>query len=326
MPTRLKIRGIYSTALTRLALDAGYGVVEPSARICERFGFGPCPGTHEILVLDKDDLQGVQMRGLPEHVCQFLTFLQERLLDPVLLEITPAETEENLMEAVVEFPGASKGILDTIRTSVTPTLTRHHRLRIIDGKALEQAENTLCTHLEKRDAIGESLFHATVILPLEKGGVVKMEHIRPSGRPMRPREGVLVKSDRYRIVFRRAFQKGRYDGLDLPIENGDYGITEIEEGAWCVKHRYFTREGTAIGEYYNINTPVELYPYGARYLDLEIDVVHRAGEPPSIIDREKLTLLAKRGGIGPTLEARAIEAAERVMKDIENGSQGLTAE
>lgn len=322
MPTRLKIRGIYSTALTRLALEGGYGVVEPSARICERFRLDPCSGPEEILVLDKDDLQGVQIRGQPEHVCQLLTFLQERLLDPVLLLIAPVEAEENLVEAMVEFPGASKQILDTIRTSVTPTLTRHHRFRIIDAKALERAENTLCRRMKERDAIAASLFRETVTLPLEKAGTVKMEHIRPCGRSIRPREGVLVKAEGCRIVFRRAFQKGRYDGLDIPIQHGDYGVTEIVEGAWCVKHCYFTGEGKAIGEYYNINTPVELYPYGARYLDLEIDVVHRAGEAPGIVDRENLALLVKRGGIGPALEARAVQTAEEILRDIENSATG----
>ena len=93
-----------------------------------------------------------------------------------------------------------------------------------------------------------------------------------------------------------------------------------------MRHRYFTREGKTIGEYYNINTPVELYPYGARYLDLEIDVVHRAGESPGIIDREKLALLAKRGGIGPTLEARAIRTAEDIMREIENRAGDASTE
>lgn len=320
MPTRLKIRSIYSTALTRLVLDAGYGIVEPSSRIRERFGLDNSSEPHEVLVHDRDDLQGVEMRGLPENVCQFLTFLQERLLDPVLIEIKPAEGEENLVSAKIEFPGASKEILDSIRTCVTPTLTRHHRLRIIDSEALEQAESTLVRHPEKRDSIEESLFLETVLLPLEKGGVVRMEHMRPSGKPMRPREGVLVKADSRHIIFRRSFQKGRYDGLDLPIGKGDYGLTEIEEGAWYVRHCYFTKDGMSIGEYYNINTPVELYPYGARYLDLEIDVVHRTGEAPSIIDREKLALLSKRGSIGPSLERKAILAAESIMKSIQCAS------
>jgi len=316
MPTRLKIRSIYSTAITRLVLDAGYGVVEPSPGIRERFGLDHCPEPHEILLLDRDDHQGVELRGQPENVCQFLTFLQERLLDPVLMEIKLAEGEENLVAARVEFPGASKQILDSIRTCVTPTLTRHHRLRIIDSRALERAESTLARHPEKKDSIEESLFLETVILPLEKGGVVRMEHLRPSGKPMRPREGALVKADNRHIVFRRSFQRGRYDGLDLPIGEGDYGLTEIEEGAWCVKHCYFTKDGTPIGEYYNINTPVEIYPYGARYLDLEIDVVRRAGEAPSIIDREKLALLTRRGSIGPTLERRALQAVQSIIEDI----------
>lgn len=315
MPTCLKVRSIYSTALTRLFLDAGYGVVDPSPRIRERFSLDLCCGPHDVLVRDRDDLQGIEMCGLPEHVCQVLTFLQERLLDPVLLEIKPAEEEDNLVRAGIEFPGASKQFLDDLRFSVTPTLEKHHRLRIIDSRALERAEHTLARDIVKRVPLGESLFLEKVILPLEKRGMVRMEHIRPSGRPMRPREGVLVAADSHRIVFRRSFQKGRYDGLDLPIEEGDYGLTEVEEGSWVVKHCYFTREGRLIGEYHNINTPVEFYPFGARYLDLEIDVVRRAGGPAHIIDREKLALLAGRGCIGPSLEAKAVQIAESVLEN-----------
>ena len=37
MSSRIKIRGIYSTALTKFALDAGFRIVEPSEKVRERF-------------------------------------------------------------------------------------------------------------------------------------------------------------------------------------------------------------------------------------------------------------------------------------------------
>ena len=134
---------------------------------------------------------------------------------------------------------------------------------------------------------------------------------------MRPREGILVSADARGFMFRRAFSKGHYDGLDVPIQEGDYGLTEVKEGAWHIKHSYYTREHKLIGDYFNINTPVELYPYGARYLDLEADVVCRTGEKPFLIDREKLALLCRNGCISSDLEKKAAAVAEDLLQTLQ---------
>ena len=50
------------------------------------------------------------------------------------------------------------------------------------------------------------------------------------------------------MVFHRSFSEGRYDGLDLPIERGDYGLTEVKEGSWIVKHSYYSMEKELKGD------------------------------------------------------------------------------
>ncbi len=321
MSSRIKIRGIYSTALTRLLLDAGYPIVDPSARILHRFAMDRDEGHCDICIQDRQDLQGVILCGPPENLCQFLTFLQETLLDAVLVGFEPQQGSDTQVKALVEFPGMAKSSLDQLRQQVTPTVKRHHQLRIVNSKALEKAELQLARSPHAKEELEKHLFLENILLPMEKSGVVKLEHMRPSGKAMRPREGMLLKMDETLLTFKRFFMKGRYDGLDLPIASGDYGITEIVEGQWTVKHSYFKKSGTLIGEYYNINTPVEFYPYGARYLDLEIDVVKRAGELPFIIDQNKLSLLGQKGTIGHSLELKAMEIAETLMKNI-NGHKG----
>ena len=154
--------------------------------------------------------------------------------------------------------------------------------------------------------------------PWRKKGLVRLEHIRPVGQTHasargRPRQPVIPKA----LLFRRSFSKGRYDGLDVPIQEGDYGLTEIQEGAWHVRHSYYTKDHKLIGHYYNINTPVELYPYGARYLDLEVDVIHRAGEKPFLIDREKLALVCRNGCISEELGTKALAVAEDLLQTLE---------
>jgi probable ribonuclease FAU-1 len=145
---------------------------------------------------------------------------------------------------------------------------------------------------------------------------VKAEHIKLSGKPIRPREGILVEAGPEKIVLRRSLSQGRYDGLDLPIEKGDFSLSEIREHDWYVKHRYYNQDGKLKGEYYNINTPVEVYPYGARYLDLEIDVIRRPGERPFLTDREELSIARHKGLIGPGLEKKALEVAEDMMRQM----------
>jgi len=326
MTTRIKVRGLYTTALTKLLLDEGYLVVQPSTEIAVRFHISSAGDQYDILLQEKEDLQGVELVGEPERICQLVTFLQERLIDPILMECIPMQENEALVTAKVEFPGAAKSILDQIRLSVLPTIERHHRLRITDSSTLEPVELELTKYPEKRKELEERAFFETILQPVEKSGVVRLDHIRPSGKAMRPREGALVDLKGDKIAFRRSFSGGRYDGLDLDIQKGDYGLTELQEGAWYVKHTYYTREGKLIGEYFNINTPVELYPYGARYVDLEIDVVRRSGREAILIDREKLSLLSRKGCIGSALEQKAIEVAEGILHNMRSVSYEVPAQ
>ena len=64
----VRIRGIYTTAITRLALDAGAEVVGASEPIRERFDaeFGDDP--HEVTVATTDDRQGVGVHGRDDAV------------------------------------------------------------------------------------------------------------------------------------------------------------------------------------------------------------------------------------------------------------------
>ena len=75
MTAAVRVRGIYATALTRLALDAGHAVVDASPPIRRRFdaAFGDAPP--DVRVETTADRQGVGVRGDPEAVAA----LRERL-------------------------------------------------------------------------------------------------------------------------------------------------------------------------------------------------------------------------------------------------------
>ena len=324
MATSVKIRGIYTTALTRLLLDAGYRIADPSPETRQRFALGSTPEIPDLLMKDREDHQGVDIIGEADGVSQILRVARENLVDAVLMSFDPlGEGEKELVDdlkagqelchAWLELGGASKEALDHLRSSVIPTLPFHHRLRIIHPRALEKAEKQLGERPETKPDLGKAVFLEEVLLPLGKAGIVRLEHVKARGKPVRPREGILLEVAEGRILVKRSFSQGRYDGLGLAIEAEDYGLTEAREGAWYVKNAYFSKDGKMKGEYYNVNTPVELYPFGARYIDLEIDVVRRAGERPFIVDREKLELLVKEGKISRPLEKKAFEVADHLI-------------
>ena len=65
--TRVRVRGIYSTALTRRLLDAGFDVVDASPPIRERFDADFAAAEYDVDVSMTPDRQGVGVSGRPEH-------------------------------------------------------------------------------------------------------------------------------------------------------------------------------------------------------------------------------------------------------------------
>jgi hypothetical protein len=68
MTGRVRVRGIYSTALTRLLLDEGHDVVQASRPIRERFDAEFGNGDHDVSVSTTADRQGVGVTGHSEDV------------------------------------------------------------------------------------------------------------------------------------------------------------------------------------------------------------------------------------------------------------------
>jgi hypothetical protein len=63
MTVRARVRGIYTTALTRLLLDAGHEVVQASRPVRERFDVDLAGGDHDVAVATTRDRQGVEVTG-----------------------------------------------------------------------------------------------------------------------------------------------------------------------------------------------------------------------------------------------------------------------
>lgn len=80
---KAKIRGIYSTALTKLLLNNGFEIVHPSLTIKSRFGLHENLAPPDIQIKDRYDLQGVKVFGNGEAINIFQSILHSSLGDVV---------------------------------------------------------------------------------------------------------------------------------------------------------------------------------------------------------------------------------------------------
>lgn len=81
---KVRVRGIYSTALTQLLLDRHVHVVQPSALQEERFDVRAERSPYDVDIANRPDRQGVHMLGKAHAVTTLSDLLRQRLLDVVL--------------------------------------------------------------------------------------------------------------------------------------------------------------------------------------------------------------------------------------------------
>ncbi len=223
----------------------------------------------------------------------------------------------------VEFGGGAKKKLDEIRNRVVPTIDGHHQLKAYDLEfsfAVEIAEGILAEVPSQRAKVNQGFWN--VLLNQKgpkKGWLFFLEHGKPDGQKFKlgPGEVMEVSMNPLRITLKRHLKPGKvYDGLDVPIEFGDYAVTEIEAGRWWFVHRYYNKDGNLKGEYYNINTPVEIYPDRARYIDLEVDIVKWPDGKKEIIDKDKLREHYEDGIITEKLYRAVLKITQEVYERV----------
>ena len=78
---KAKVRGIYSTALTKLLLDSDCEIVQPSLAIKKRFGLSENLAPPDLKIEDRYDLQGVRVFGTSEALDTFQSILHRTFED-----------------------------------------------------------------------------------------------------------------------------------------------------------------------------------------------------------------------------------------------------
>ncbi|RLI39925.1 hypothetical protein DRO64_09880, partial [Candidatus Bathyarchaeota archaeon] len=241
----VRIRGIYSTALTKIFLDSGFKIIQPSEIIRERFGFADENKKGEVesnlYVHDRMDRQGITVAGDRFYYKEIIKVLRSILDDAIFRGSLQASLgmmhpqiqvrESSLMQVIrasnmigehidIEFPGLSKRRLDEIRNTVTPTVSGHHYYKACGGRIsmmVDIAERMLREGCEREEV--ESLLRENVsrILP-RTGWRISMEHAKIAGQTFNLGLAKIVRfsmEDRKMILLRRIFSKGVYDGLNV---------------------------------------------------------------------------------------------------------------
>jgi Ribonuclease G/E len=78
---RVRLRGIYSTALTQLLHRWGFSIVQSSPKIRERFQFDSALEPFDLELRDRPDLQGIVAAGPPDAVEKMTALFQKALPD-----------------------------------------------------------------------------------------------------------------------------------------------------------------------------------------------------------------------------------------------------
>jgi len=335
---KVKIRGIYATALTKLLvdyknilgnqtspellLDNSFTIVQPSATVRERFEPKENGEFPHLEVYERQDRQGVQASGKAEAVNAFTLVLQSCLDDVVVRKgEAPAALLEGSRYVDVEFPALSKKKLDEIRGAVTPTMDGHHYYKAcgVDiSSNLDMAEKLLEKGGPREEV--EKLLKQTIRAKYPiVGSLIEIEHVKLHGEVFNLGKAVIEAFDHPRslIRFRRIFnKKGIYDGLKTEKAPADYAVTEAKIGEWHFKTRYYAKDGRYKGTYVNLNTPIELYPHGIRYVDLEVDVCVWPNGRVRKLDEKKLKEATAEGMITPKLARIIKEKLREIMKDL----------
>ncbi|MHA1647630.1 MAG: DUF402 domain-containing protein [Promethearchaeota archaeon] len=166
--------------------------------------------------------------------------------------------------------------------------------------------------------INENFLHNYFKETLKNRSQINILHQKLTGKTLSLTPGYIQHVENSRslpveiVVKRRLHAGGLYDGLNTPIENGDYAISEFQQGSWYYISSYYDQKGELKGRYFNINTPIEISQTGVHYIDLEIDVIENMVGERKIIDQELLDRALEYGIITDEIHGKAMVIAENI--------------
>ena len=104
-------------------------------------------------------------------------------------------------------------------------------MRIGADLYIEEVEEQLSRYPLHRLELEDKLRELIIFGPMKKRGVIELLHVRPEGKVLSLRGGKILSFKNGELIIKREFStgQGQYDGLELPIEQGDYSLTHIRK-------------------------------------------------------------------------------------------------
>jgi len=313
---RVKVRGIYVTALSKLFSDEGFRLARPSVEIAERLGIRAEEPEFDVEVQTRMDRHGIIVSGREECVGEILRVLRKHLDDAILRRLGAGTAD-------VEFPILSKKKLDSIRRLVFPTIEDHHLFKSWNPEVsgyVDQAERLLTGGFPPEEVREIFMREVGRLFPHE-GGHVDIAHVKLSGQIYNLGRALVEKAEAGSLTLVRTIRgEGLYDGLEVRKEPEDVARSFVRIGGNRIFVKYFSRDGRLKGMYVNIGTGVEPLPNGIRYVDLEVDVCVLPSGEVRVLDEEKLDEALQRDVIGEKLHGLARRCVEETLRELAAGA------
>jgi len=140
------------------------------------------------------------------------------------------KTDRELCYVRLELGSASKAALDRLRFSCVPTLP----FTTVSGSSIPeswQRPKDSSPNVRKRERTWKKSFSGGDPFPPQSSRSRQAGTRQSQGQARSTARGDPPGVGEGRLLMKRTFSQGRFDGLSLPIETGDYGLSEAREGA-----------------------------------------------------------------------------------------------
>lgn len=234
------------------------------------------------------------------------------------------------------FPYNFKNQLNEIRNEIISTINYHHTIKSTspnnnkmgsyyadEGVILDYTEDLMEKLNKEEKAKIENFYLDKYFERIQNGSWMHIDHVKLTGKIIHLRGGRIEKFEKKenkikKIILRREFSKeGKFDGLDIPIEKGDYSISTFNEGEWYYINEYYSIQDESKGKYININSPIEISNRNIQYIDLEVDLIENTEGERKIIDKEEFEKIVDLNIISKPIYEK-IKILIKNLKNFEN--------
>jgi protein associated with RNAse G/E len=251
---RVRIRGIYTTALTKLSLDAGWRVVDASPPIERRFDADLEDGGHDVAIETTADRQGVGVAGAPAAVETVTTRLADIGIDtcwwsdpaPVGAVIDGQVTDTTGRGAIVDL-GATEGYL--------PFAAVENHIDTGDTVRVQVRESTPPWADDRRRLGGEIQVSTDLVTLLPEEGSATVDSHDDAARELLGMADLMDidAPDGWRIQWHHAATEASMDELRAALE------TATEQAETVAEELAGDTGGDAAGEANKNETPREVF-------------------------------------------------------------------